>query len=226
MPEHPVRQVDPIESERHIHPLANAIRTLFILAYRHHHLSRTGQQTRFGEVAMPRWDGGEGPRGRIFRPIWYKVARITLDRRIAPEALIEAAFEDPDRGPLPLPPTLLSPSVIDLAVENRGLLVEELRCGLKNQLSYLHTHGCNLIRHHGFDRVTAVHHALVDEILGLSAIFRFCIAASVVDREVADRYGAETANEYVRRRWFYDQAWGNFIAPELKQMADRIIGGG
>src|SRR4051812_43566141 len=76
------------DRERAFRPLANRIRLQFILAYRRHHLERTGQPSDFGARPLePRWDGGRDRRGRRHRAIWYDVARLALAERIEPGEL-------------------------------------------------------------------------------------------------------------------------------------------
>ena len=214
------------ERDRDLHPLADHIRRDFILAYRRHHLDRTGRPSRFGARLDPRWDGVAGRGGGRRRAIWYDVARLALAERIEPGELIEAAFSVADEGCLPEPTSLLSPAVLDRARDDRGLVVENLRIALGAQQNIWKIEAYLIMRREGCDVETAASQVLKNRRLELSALFRYCMATQAGDVEVAGLFEEAAFEQYLPIKWAFDRAWGELIPAALKERADRFLRGG
>ena len=211
------------ERDRALRPIAGQIRLQFIHAYRRHHLERTGQPSDFGSRLEPRWDGGKGRRGGRRRAIWYDVAGLALAERVEPYELIEAAFSVASEGCLPQPPSLLSPAVVARARADRGVIVETFRNALHVQYSTWQIHSDHYREDRGCDLDTAARATLRNRRLELSSVFRYCTATHGEDPETAREFEDGAVAQYVRQRWAYDRAWGDFIPAALKERADRAL---
>jgi hypothetical protein len=211
-------------AERALYPLANEIRTAYILAYRRHHLAHTGAPTSYGRGPIPRWDGGEDASGRHYRPVWFDLARVALANEVAPHDLVEACFSAwGDKLP-PRPTNLKDPLVVRRAQRRPGAAAEELRTALAIQTTVWRGATDELIRHYQFAEDVAAGMALRDGTLEMSSVFRYCMGFAAGDTTVTSVFEEGAARQYACRRAAYDAAWDALIPPPLKALADRLIG--
>jgi hypothetical protein len=225
-PLRPGRYVPAVDSDlaarKALYPLADQIRTMYFYAARAHYEARHGVPSRFGERTVPRWDGGKGPDGNTYQPIWYKIARVVLDRGISPEDLISAAFYGWDRKDPPWPSNLLSESTVARAINNPGVTAEDTAQALRVQRQAWKTAIFLYRQDRGCDFATAAHATLRNRRLDLSSVFRYCMAVDGGDRAVAAEFEDGALVQYVYNRRAYDRGWGDTIPDQLRLRADRL----
>jgi hypothetical protein len=219
----PPRQPDPDSDElRLLHPLAQQIRHAYITQYRVHYLARHGVPTDFGSRPMPRWDGGRAGDGRLYKPIWYEIARVAYARQISPEDMITAAFHGWDRKDPPWPSNLLSAEVIRRAEAHPGITAENLRQTLRSQRDIWRTETGIYAYLNKVDEEEAASRVLRNLRLELSAIFRYCMASLAGDVPVIEMFEVHALRQYAYSRRAYDKGWGELIPDRLRALADRL----
>jgi hypothetical protein len=210
------------DGDQVLFPLADQIRTAYIYAFRAHWLAKHGVPSNFGIKKVPRYDGGQGPDGKTYKPIWYKIARAALHYEISPDDLIRAIFQSWDRKDPPWPTNMLNPKVLAWAATNRGISAEDTMRALRVQREiweiqiFLHRDNTCC------DFVTAARATLRNRRLDLSSIFRYCMAIEGDDPETAQLFEDGAAIQYVYNRRAYDSGWGDLIPGQLKAIADRL----
>jgi hypothetical protein len=214
------------DDDRALYEIANRIRTYYILAYRDYVLSKTGEPSDFGDQLIPRWDGGQGPDGRTYQPIWYEIARAALAHRIDPLELVPSAFSEWDGAQPPLPTALITKKALERAEEYGPRAVEDAQLSLENERVCWVVEANRLQRHEGLDANTAARRALRNGRLELSPIFRYCTATQAGDRETADKFLEAARVQYLLRKRAFDTAWGEMIPAELKEYADQVLRNG
>jgi hypothetical protein len=211
-----------LEARRALYPLADQIRGAYFYAARAHYEARYGVPSRFGERLIPRWDGGVGPDGRHYKPIWYKIARLAVDRGISPEDLIAAAFHDWDGREPPWPTNLLSERVIARAEAYPNITAEDTAHALRVQRQAWEIAASAYRRARECDFATAARATLRDRGLDFSSVFRYCMAVAGDDPEVAAEFERGAVLQYLSNRRAYDRGWGDVIPPRLRALADRF----
>jgi hypothetical protein len=194
----------------------------YIMAYRGHMLATTGVPSEFGSRLAPRWDGGVASDGKTYKPIWFAVVRAALEADVSVDDLIGAAFDSWTSPQPPWPTHLLSAEVVARAAENRGEAVRRVRDALAIQVESFDTEISVICRRQRCTSEEAAHRALMDPILELSAVFRYCAAVAAGDEVVAGRWRDLAFRQYVFRAAAYDTAWGDLIPREMRERASRI----
>jgi hypothetical protein len=210
----------PADDRQRLYPLANQIRTAYILAYRAHFLARHGVPSQFGSGPMPRWDGGEAADGRTYQPIWYRIARVALEHEVAPDDLIAGAFHNWDAKDPPWPTNLIGAEAIAYAVRHPGIAVDDTRRALEVQKDIWRIRIFLYMEDRGCDFAAAARACLRNRRLELSSIFRYCMAVDGGDAETAALFEAGALNQYLFNRRAYDQGWGELIPAALRSAAD------
>jgi hypothetical protein len=210
------------DEDRPLVPLAQEARVAYIMAYRGHVMAMTGVPSEFGSRLVPRWDGGVASDGKTYKPIWFAVVRAALAAGVSVVDLIGAAFDSWTSPQPPWPTHLLGAEIAARAAENRGESERRVRDALEIQVENFDTEISVLCRRQRCTSEEAAHRALMDPLLELSAVFRYCAAVAAGDEVVAGQWRDLAFRQYVFHTAAYDTTWGDLIPREMRERASRI----
>lgn len=202
--------------------VAALVRALYCAEYRR----MSPAAANYGEVRIPRWDGGEDPNtGRVYQPVWPKIATFLMTRNIEPGAYIAVQFAHRRGLTPPAPNTLISANAIQRWEAHAKLELPILTGEWRRQQTALEMRLRELRQTHPQASeqqilVTAIHD---QHVVDVSALFRYCAAMHYGLPQVAERYAAAALNQYLMQRRQYDAVAGAAIPDVLKQEAAAVL---
>ncbi len=179
-----------------------------------------GVKADWGQNPIPRYDGGVDGQGRRHQSVWKKMARWLIDHQVSPSRFIEAQFRGRAGAP-PEPNTLCSDAALNRFYAFEGEEVPELKRLLSAQKDTLFTQVCKKagLRQQGWTDAQVYSEVLQNNLIPLSALFRYAVAVQQGCPEVADLYRTEAAIQYLSAPRAYDQVWGKLVPPEVAALA-------
>jgi len=202
--------------------LAKRIRQAYIRERRRHQRAITGKEGKYGIKAMPRWDGGRDDEGVNRKSIWLDIARHLLDMKcLSPERFVQAQFVE--KRP-PQPPMLKSEAAWDRFLRFDSDAEERLKNEFKSEC-FVFAAQCQSAStwFPDYDKIALWRFVLKDLEVALSALFRFCVAASEDFGDVTAQFHDLALQEYLQDPHGYDCAWGENIPDFLKKEALNIL---
>ncbi len=181
----------------------------------------------------PMWDGGtinvHGSRGvskRNCKPIWPKIALFVLKHKLDPERFVKAQFLKLGMKRAPTPNFLVGQKALDKYYawpEFEEISEQEIKSALMSGTSIynLQVEEIRAITGWPADKVNLS--VLMDTTLGMSAIFRYCMACKVKQPKAARYYFRAAAWQYCREDKLYDEFWGDFVPAKFKSQAKEIF---
>lgn len=203
--------------------LALLVRAYYVLAVRQHHFLVHGQVSNYGQKRMPRWDGGTDKYGRRYKAVWPKIADFILAHDLDPAILVKSVFARRSSLTPPTPNLLTTKEALKNYRSYCENAVAEAKRRFDTQLGIFQS---ELFIRQNYKRQSvenAVFEILRDGILGLSPLFRYCMACKCDDLELANKLRELASAEYLLSRKVYDEAWGDdFIPADLKIKAEQF----
>jgi len=198
--------------------LASRIRDIYIAEVDRWN-SRQGRRSRYRPG--PKWDGGRDSGGRHHKAVWPKIAEFVLNRELDEARFIRAQFEK--AAYQPQPNQLTNERAVGQYLDSVRQLPGELERALLIQ-------GRSAVVAFETLRATSQWHdnlvwayVLSDLRNELTALFRFCVAASVGLPHVQLLFHDAALAEYLRHRVVYDRIWGEHIPESLRVEAAAIL---
>lgn len=202
--------------------VAALIRALYCAEYRR----MSPAAANYGDVRIPRWDGGQDPNtGRVYQPVWPKLARFLMTRNIEPATYIATQFSHRRGLTPPAPNTLMSQVALERWEAQARLELPILTGEWQRQHTALTMRITELRQTHPTATeqqilVTAIHD---QHVVDVSMLFRYCAAVRHALPQVAARYAAAALNQYLMQRRQYDVVAGAEIPDVLRQEADAVL---
>lgn len=159
-------------------------------------------------------------------PVWLTLAGKFAHRRLEPEEFIHRMFERSDKSRPPEPDQLLDQRFI---AEYDKVLRSEASEVASSLLVQKQVAASHIVYWQGAGMDFVGSHAMVllDEDIDLSALFRMCLADSLLDkdkvfRKIVKTYMKRAAVQFERSRRDYLQSWGDFIPAEFVKRSRQL----
>lgn len=203
--------------------LANRIRDLYTLRRRALHEAREHRPSSW--KPSPHWDGGHTPHGNR-KNIWVKIAKFCLRNGLEPEDYIYYVFSTLKPEQVPQPNHLLSERLRQQYIDNHCReeeRLEHIRLAFTEQklnlMSRLDEWTQVALEEKTISKRDIQLAILGDDGLGLTALFRFCLAIQEKLDDVAQYYFEPAVLQYLRFRKEYQEVWGDFLPTWLDDAA-------
>jgi hypothetical protein len=213
---------DELARLRKLHPIADKVRTFYIMSYRQHVENRDGTRCTYGMYRLDRWDGGYDEKGKWCEPTWIRIVEFALEHKVNPISLVRETFAAWKSKFPPYPNQFATPSALlrvrtvertyDRFAEDLALSDQTFRAAA----SSYHLHG-------GMSLDAAVTRVLNEPTNGLTPLYRYCMAARGGLDSVAARYAEQAFIDYILDKPAYDATWGDLITETLRQQAEDFL---
>lgn len=210
---------------RLVEQTAAQIREIYCTERNRWHMEHERKVTAWGAVAIPRYDGGTDNLGRVYQSAWLTLAQFALSHGLDPKRFIRSQFATRMAKP-PEPTHLGSSSAVAVYRFQEKADIAELTRLFEYQkeralAEFDKLQPCRA-RRGWSDR--DVHRAVLgNQLVPLSALFRYCIAERDGHTDLADAFHDDAIIQYLAQRDDYDQVWGDWISPTLRMRAMWII---
>lgn len=161
-----------LRAEAALEDLAATVRRIYCMLY-----GRAKKNPRYGETAMPAWDGGTTPFGARRKAVWPKIARTILQIGADPLEFIHAQFVAVPTAHLPTPNQLLGDPAISKWNEHRESVRQKLQDSTRSdftQINLLVIPAMTVLKMSQYD---ATEYAITTNNPGISPLSRYCVAA-------------------------------------------------
>lgn len=194
------------------------------------------ERSRFeGEIWRPTrfWDGRpaiETDDGEIIEPardsIWPKVAAYFRKIQVEPREFLQTVFNSGELVFAPSPIQLMGQRCREIYGKFRDSRARSVELALPVQISTATTAAAGW-QAMGLGVNAAYATVLGQSSLGLSSLFRYCLAASMRDhgsafRRLAKQFRADAVKQFKQDRDLYLQSWTSFLPPGFVELADSI----
>lgn len=207
------------------------IRDTYVRERRNFEYRLSGVPSGYGSSHMPKWDGtgefraGASKRsaqdkyGRVYTPIWPRIADYAVKNGVDPFELIRARFKD-TRGPTPPEPTdCMSIRALEACLRE-AVPVEELNKQLSDMymlfMTELENRSIYMIKYTGWTPDLVAHSVITDLTIPFNPLYRYYLATlyGLTDKTVFYREAA--VMEYVSNRKSLDKSsWVSILPKEL-----------
>ncbi len=196
---------------------AAVIRNAYCTARNRWHLEVENTESDWGRNPIPRYDGGMDSAGRRHRGVWEKIARFVIEKRISPNRFIEAQFRGRSAAP-PEPGTLCSEFALRVYAGYEAAEIPTLQRLFRHQKEQLFLETIKFRPLHWPD--AQMYSAILQNTqVGMSALFRYCVAVQKGVNEVVDLFRTTASIQYLASPTAYDQVWGELIPEEMRALA-------
>ncbi len=204
--------------------LAGTIRRLYFICFRHEKLRREGVASTWGDEYIARYDGGTTDSGD-YKPVWPKIARLCVANQFDPAPFIQAQF-DHSRDQIVLPNMLLGEGAVTRYRVQAQVQELEVQTALLIQRKLIDAEARWQVS--ASEGVLSLNEAylkvLLDTSVGLSGLFRYCVATRAGATSVAARFFDTAVHQYLFCRNAYDRHWREWIVPPLREAARQLAG--
>jgi hypothetical protein len=220
----------PTCSEAIVDRLAKEIRWQYIERRRAYETIINRKESRYEPGVY--WDGGETSKGHRRSSIWKRIAKFCLRNKVDHFDYVQHIFTSPAAYRAPQPNQLLGDNYLRsfqkacCGVGNRSRL-RHIREAYEWQLSRLQEkiYDWEDVVEHDTERTysaASIQRAILgDNELGLTPLFRFCLAMKQGLEDVADYYYGSAILQYLRFPREYRKVWGDMIPPWFHKVAIR-----
>jgi|JI10StandDraft_1071094.scaffolds.fasta_scaffold21844_4 hypothetical protein len=216
-PEQPAKSAAAVST---YHATAKLLRRLYCMQYRQTKPSSSD----YGEHPIARWDGGIDSAGKVFKPVWPKLAELVVDGQLDPYAFIRRGFAVyRTKATPPTPSQLQSEAVLSEYRRYKATIVADLRDYWDRECLELDMRRRVLLA--TISNVSE-HAATITALLdtptptGDAAMFRYVAAAIMGCDRVCEFCHTQALLAYSNQKIDYDAAWGEKIPATLRTEAD------
>lgn len=206
---------------------ASRLRAIYCEERSRWHLVQEGRKVKWGDRAIPQFDGGEGPGGKNYANVWERAATLVYLHRLSPRRLVQALFDKRSAKP-PLPTHLLGDAVRSryealFSKESSDILrtfqaqKETLKLGL-----FLVS---PLKQRSNFNDDDLLRVVLLDLTARLSALFRYCLAVDRGLDSVSSAFLQDALEQYISYPDSYDLIWRGWIPDSFRATARDLMEG-
>lgn len=187
-------------------------------------LRQEGVESDYGARPIAAWDGGQDSAGRQHRPVWARLAAFCQRAEVDLANYLYACFRWSFHHP-PSPYQLMTEAFLARYHAQGGdrLAVTDLTVALRTQhqvyASAVALRSARLER--GWTMLQVIHDVLLDRDLEMSALYRYCVAATdwhPEHRAILEEFEDEARAQYERQPAVYLRAWGSFLPPGLARV--------
>jgi hypothetical protein len=192
--------------------MAELVRQAYVHYRRMHEVRQSGRESSY--LPSPKWDGGEAADGRVYDPIWPKIAIFMLRHGLNPVQCVQYLFDRKRVGTAPMPNQIALPSMIPKYRSLDGKVRQGIVNSFESEKQRFTTHLRINSPRSGATKFTWTC-SLISDAHGCSALFRYCLAKSE-DLEIAERFEDAALMQYMAAPDVYDETWGEWIPEDLK----------
>jgi len=200
--------------------LTRRIREIYVTHCRRYIEERTGVPSRYGERAMPKWDGGVAADGKKYTSVWMRLARFVVEHQVDPATLIRATFtawiEETDSQNPPTPLMVMRESSLQRARTLRGDLEADAQRQLAIQRESFRIGVIVTADRYSITADQATGRILRDTSRELSALFRYCMAVAKGYPDIAELYREDAFRHYAFNADAYDSVWGDVVPDDFR----------
>jgi hypothetical protein len=169
------------------------------------------------------------PRKNKKNKIWLRVARLVIENKLDPEIFVRRQFGCfSGVGKPPRPEMMLGPAALKRYEDGREISARDIEVALGTQKQTMRTNIAVKLSV-GYAKEQAWEDVLLDLDLGMSALFRYCMAVSMANElkskrfmVMAGEFRTPAAIQYVRDAAAYDQFWKDLIPRYIRKNAEEI----
>lgn len=210
---------NPDANETRCEQLAEHIKTIWAREYEsfvHGHRAKAG--SRF--VSGPRWDGGEDAMGRKFKSVWVAAAKklIEASKHTDVEHFVIAQFRMWKADTPPKPNILTGEQAFKTYEKFKAQCIPKLHAAFEAQKTQWEQAVFKRMFLYNEPWHQAAAFVLMDRTVGLSALYRYCMAYSKTKGEHSDRFKKiaqywerDAEEQYKLDSNQYDAVWHDFI---------------
>jgi hypothetical protein len=208
--------------DQNLDKLAFHCRQLYCLAMRRFLQISRGRVSSYGDKPIVQWDGGQRPKdGKIFKPVWPKVAAFVQQHGLNAEWLVALVFQANRDKPYPPSPThLCTPRALQIyneyAPQANADRVDYLRRRWESQTQELKTQTLLAEAYGSYSASECLHYVLSNIHIPLSALFRVCVADIAGMNDLVDIYLSSAIDQYQADPLSYNKAWSGKIPNQVR----------
>lgn len=202
-----------------VRAVAEAVRAVYVACVREH----TGS-TRYGQRAMPSWDGGVDRFGRRHREIWPRIAQFILQHKVPLLPFIRAQFWATRPGQqVPRPNMLLSDQALATYARYQAAHAEDAQRTVWSECNAVMGAAMPFVKILGWDWARALSYALSDLAgLQLSPLTRYVLAWHTGLPALTAAWRDAAVMQYLWSSDAYDAIWAGFLPDDIRQEAQAI----
>lgn len=194
--------------------IADRLRVAYV-EHRRQHIRRASKNPNATFYLPQQWKEVD----RFNKTIWDRLAQQVRARRLCPELLVSIAFKRfaLSGAAAPMPTQLLSQQVLNY-YRNQFLPVteEEARENLSIETTVFRRHVQSLLECRGSRTLDQIRRAaLLDRVISVSPLFRYCAAVSEGIHDLAREFETMAIVQFSPSWRAYSAAWGDFIPQEF-----------
>lgn len=187
------------------------------------HMEHEMKHTNWGARPIPKYDGGEDVHGRQHQNIWRKIAVFVIKHNLNPTRYVQAQFNI--RVSKPIEPTqLLTEYSLSLYEAQESISEKEIARLFEMQKEQVLVE-CDKLRPcraRGWSDKDITRAVLGNQLIPLSALFRYCIAKKEGYDDLAEEYKVEALTQYLAYPDAYDRIWGEWIPSDFRSEARQL----
>ena len=174
----------------------------------------------------PMVDGVAVEGGVVKPPIWMRLAREFAKRSLDPEEYLHRMFERSVKSHPPDPTQLFDKKFLEEYAKVQGNEAEEVDNSLAIQ-KHIAATNVSYWQQAGMDFVQSHSYVLSNTNLDLSALFRLCVAYSLIEKDdvfasIVKEFKWQAAIQFQTSRAEYESSWGAFIPAEFVSRSRRL----
>jgi hypothetical protein len=200
-------------SEDDTSDIADRLRRTWIDEVRRYYQRTTGQVSNYSPG--PSLDGGRNAHGQVFKPLWPKLAQFVKSNKANPENFIKAQFV---AGRRPVSPSvLLSNQALSRyrqSVDNKDLEAE-IKLVKDIQLRELRLAVPAFLKLYNFDSNQAYKALILSDKISIGPFFRYLIAKSINEQELAAVYKQPAAKVYFECPVVYNETYAEWLNDQI-----------
>lgn len=197
------------------------VRAAYVRTRRRFIQSLKQNESNYGEMEMPRWDGGYASDGRHYKPIWPKIAAKLEQRGCTNiERFVAVQFD----GDAPTPNMLLSDDAWEKYLQLDSVVEARIRKQFSVETDVFRSRFLEVGEWYPqlSDRECWLR-VLVERHNGLSPLFRYCVAVAEGMPEVADAYHEGALLQLLSDPDGYRQHWGPALPEKIVHEAELAL---
>lgn len=210
----------PVNRNAILRRIAKEIRSLYIGRRRAYEQATTGRESQY--LPGEHWDGGVNRQGHNRSSIWLKIAVFCVEHGLDHLDYVQQVFIDPPCRRAPQPNQLLSQRILgsyrwDKCGDNEAARLEYIRNAFEEEKLRLDERLfewvdiVESITEQKFNKREVQRAILGDDNLGLTPLFRFCLAIQQQQDDIAEYYYGAAILQYLRFPDEYQVIWGDLL---------------
>jgi len=215
-------------AERYLEQISKQCRDAYIRERTEHEIRKNpklkSRKPPYKYKPAPKWDGGLDDSGYEHSPYWPKLAKFVIEHGLDPYTVMRKRFERVRGQMPPWPNQIAQAAYLDLYKGDREIISEEdvrLKFDLDRKYAQV---GMTSTRYNrpGLTKPQIWLAILLDELLEISPLMRYCIADEMNIEQAKKIFYARALRQYMLAPKAYDAAWGTTIPERLRRDKDEL----